>query len=62
MGKLGLRIEASESGRQPVGACRFQMMGAIARSMGAKVLSTDKAGFAGCARVVPETGSEYAFW
>jgi predicted nucleic acid-binding protein len=38
------------------------LIGAIARSMGAKVLSSDKTGFAGCARVDPGTGLEYSPW
>jgi len=38
------------------------LIGAIARSMEAKVVSSDKAGFAGCARVDPWTGLEYAPW
>ncbi len=32
---------------------------AIARAMGAKVVSLDKTGFIGCARVDPMTGTEY---
>ena len=38
------------------------LIGAIARSMGAKVLSSDRTGFAGCARVDPGTGLEYSSW
>ena len=38
------------------------LIGAIARSMGAKVVSGDKAGFAGCLRVDPWTGVEYPSW
>jgi hypothetical protein len=42
MGKLGLRIEKGDSGKQPVPPCRFEMIGAIARSMEAKVVSSDQ--------------------
>jgi predicted nucleic acid-binding protein len=38
------------------------LIGAIARSMEAKVVSSDKAGFEGCARVDPWTGLEYTPW
>jgi predicted nucleic acid-binding protein len=38
------------------------LIGAIARSMGAKVLSSDKTGFAGCVRVDPGTGLEHSPW
>jgi predicted nucleic acid-binding protein len=37
-------------------------MSAIARSMGAKIITADKKGFAGCARVDPWTGLEHAAW
>lgn len=38
------------------------LIGAIARSMAAKVVSGDKTGFAGCLRVDPWTDSEYQSW
>lgn len=38
------------------------LIGAIARNMGAKVVSRDTKGFAGCSRVDPWTDVEYPVW
>ena len=55
-----LMAEARARGRSlPYGD---SLIGAIARSMGAKVVSNDKAGFAGCVRVDPWTDLEYPAW
>ena len=35
---------------------------AITRSMGAKIVSSDKKGFIGCTRVDPWSGLEYPAW
>ena len=55
-------VTADEKGRLRIKGIEKGRIRAIARSMGAKVLSSDKTGFAGCARVDPGTGLEYSPW
>ena len=55
-------VTADEKGRLCIKGPEQGRIRAIARSMGAKVLSSDKTGFSGFARVDPQTGLEYSPW
>ena len=56
------RLLAEAAARRRLLPFADSLIGAIARSMEAKVVSSDKKGFAGCTRVDPWTGSEYPAW